>query len=61
MPKMGLMLMKLLEFCQEVLILKSENYLMHPFVPQCTVWAKILVHKYCEDNNHTSHCFGAPR
>ena len=37
MPKMGLMLMKLLEFCQEVIILKCENYLTHPFVPLCTV------------------------
>ena len=35
MPKMGLMLMKLLEFCQEVIILKCENYLTHPFVPLC--------------------------
>ena len=36
MPKMGLMLMKLLEFCQEVIILKCENYLTHPFVPLCS-------------------------
>ena len=35
MPKMGLMPMKLLEFCQEVIILKYKNFLAHPFVPLC--------------------------
>ena len=34
---MGLILMKLLEFCQEVIILKCKNFLTHPFVPLCTV------------------------
>ena len=43
MPKMGLMLMKLLEFCQEVIILKCENYLTHPFVPLCiAMYAHLL-------------------
>ena len=36
MPKMGLMPMKLLEFCQEVIILKYKNFLAHPFVPLCS-------------------------
>ena len=34
---MGLILMKLLEFCQEVIILKCKNFLTHPSVPLCTV------------------------
>ena len=34
---MGLMPMKLLEFCQEVIILKCKNFLTHPFVPLCNV------------------------
>ncbi len=43
MPKMGLMPMKLLEFCQEVIILKCKNFLTHPFVPLCTGPYKIYL------------------
>ena len=30
------MLIKLLEFCQEVIILKCKNFLAHPSVPLCS-------------------------
>ena len=43
---MGLMLMKLLEFCQEVIILKCKNFLAHPSVPLCSVQAKQVMNYY---------------
>ena len=50
MPKMGLMPMKLLEFCQEVIILKYKNFLAHPFVPLCTALSRKVRLKLAVDS-----------